>query len=233
MGDINQTLFTLITPVNILILFGISVIASLLFTYFYKSYDSYDKSRSHIFFTMMVSFLAVFVVLFNMLLAYSIMMQTQISVIEQSGNVSQIVLYQLENYIAENANKLPMFVKSISPLVVLSSDGEVDESTVQAQRLKQSMSMKIISVWMYLYNASKFTVFDPRSYVYYLLQYCNSQEFYEIYQVLKYNYNKEIVQIGDILFKYSLPIENQTVESYLQATEEVISDPKFKSIFGF
>lgn len=227
--DVNKEVIKLITPINLLIVFGVCIFISLLCTVIYSSYDKYDKSKGHIFISIFAGILIIFTVIFGMLISYSLASSYELNLNNQRAATDKVIFQDLEQYIAENSTIVPYFVQSISPLSG-NFGATPSQDDLEHSRIKVAIASHIFMTFDYFVREESIIAEEPSHFIYYLLQYCNSQELFELWEYMKYNYNSDVRSVGDILFEYALPITDQTYITYLVVTEELVHSAEFQDI---
>lgn len=221
-------------------LFGIILIISGVIAWFMGTYNDYDKGAFHTFIAILTG-LGVFV---TFLFYYNVVelqnQQQQLAMIQEFARINDYLLDGILNGMKEASIDVPNFVLSLTPLTnticcsgtgyCISPTGS-DPVTPQTCTTKMTLSYRIFSIWQDVILSNKYIVFDSTTYIFNFLQRANSKPLYEQWLLSKLNFTPTTQIFGDLLFEYGLPITSQTPETYQIATQKLINDPRYKSLF--
>lgn len=229
-----------------LLVFGVILIISAVIAWKMKSYEKYDKGAFHTFIAILAG-LGVFVTFlfyYNLIELQNI--QQQLAAVQELSKINDSVLNSVLNELKTASNIIPNFVLSMTPLTnevccATGPTGETGSCTIpdspdpvnpQTCTEKMVLSYRIFSLWQDVVLTNKFTDFDAISYISNFLQRANSPQLYVQWTAARLDFNSKTQQLGDLLFEYGLPITEQTPESYINAANQLIADPRYKNIFG-
>ena len=220
----------MITPWIALIVFALIILFSIAVAFFMKNYENFDKSKIRVF----TATLAGLGIIVTMLFYYSIVIvqqnQQQLTAIQETARIFDDVNDTILNEIKEASEFIPCFTDSLLPLLICEDHPDPDEESTDNCTRRYILSYKIFSVWQDVGLSTKFIRVEDNAYLANFLQYANSKQLYEQWKVTKLNFNDETQKLGNLLFKYGLPIKKQTPESYIKAAERLSDDPEYQAL---
>lgn len=240
----------LITENFALLAFAAIIIVSALLTWWMGTYADYDKSRFHTFISILIG-LGIFI---TFLFYYNVVLlqnqQQQLEALEDISRINGLVLTNMLTEIKTASDIIPNFVLSITPLTntacCAGSTGTTgttgptgptcvipvtaDPVNPQTCTQKMTLSYRIFSTWQDTIISTNVLKHDPLSYVSNFLQRANSSQLYAQWLVTKLDFYPTTQCFGDLLFEYGLPITVQTPETYITAANNLIANPRFKSL---
>jgi hypothetical protein len=225
---------SVVTPTIALGLFVVILIIAGILAWYMNDYASYDKGSFHTFIAILAG-LGVFVTFMFYFSVIELQQQQQeLATIQELARVNDSLLNSVLNEMKTASEIIPNFVLSITPLTntVCSSNAPPDPVSPQTCTEKMVLSYRIFSVWQDVIVSDRFLTMDPISYVANFLQRANSPQLEEQWSVNKLNFSSETQEFGDLLFKYGLPITNQTPAEYISTAQTLLNDPKYLSIFN-
>lgn len=222
-----------ITPNFALILFAIILVVSGVLAWRMNSYAQYDKGSFHTFIAILAG-LGVFITFAFYYAVIELQQQQQaLAGIQELARINDSVLNSVLNAISESSNIIPNFVLSITPLTNTVCDSSAPDDPVNPQTCTEKMilSYRIFSLWQDMIVSDRFLTIDPISYIANFLQRANSPQLQQQWFVNKLNFLPATQTFGDLLFQYGLPITNQIPSEYINAAQNLINDPIYKTIF--
>jgi len=223
-----------VTPNFAIILFGIIIIISGVLAWRMKNYAEYDKGSFHTFIAVLAG-LGVFVTFAFYLSVIELQQQQQaLAAIQELSRINDSVLNSVLNEIQESSTIIPNFVLSLTPLTntICTSSAIEDPVTPQTCTQKMILSYRIFSLWQDIIVSNGFLNIDPTSYIANFLQRANSPQLYQEWTVSKLNFLPSTQSFGDLLFRYGLPITNQTPEEYISVAQQLIADSSYTTVFS-
>lgn len=215
-----------------LILFAIILLAAAVISWKLGGYEHYHTGSFHTF----ISILVGLGVLVTFMFYYNIVQlqneQQQLASIQEAARISDSVLNNLLDELKLAAIIIPHFVASVTPLTSGCEILGPDLATPEARAEKLVLSYRIFSLWQDYVRSTSFADLSTRAVVTNFLQRANSEQLYEQWLLNKINFCDRTQLFGDLLFEYSLKITVQTPEEYQEVSQKLVSDPKFKQIFG-
>lgn len=107
-----------------------------------------------------------------------------------------------------------------------------DPITPIACTQKATLSYLIFDMWQAVITCNRIIKFDTIGYVSTFLQQANSSQLYAQWQVSYISFDSKTQTFGNLLFQYGLPITVQTPQSYLDAANQLISNPSFQALLS-
>lgn len=216
------------------------LVISAFIAYSMPNYEYFDKTRFHSFIVILtgLGIVIVFMFYYNVVSLQS--QQQDLAELDEIAHVNDVVLNGILTSLIEASASVPSFVSSLTPLTntaCCSGTGcnyipESDPINVQNCTIKATLSYRIFNSWQTVILENGFLHNDALGYVSNFLQKANSGQLYEQWKVSRLNFIPDCQQFGDLLFLYGLPITNQIPESYIQAAEQLIADPRYAAIFN-
>lgn len=220
-----------VTPVVALVVFLIILCISAAISWRMNDYKHYDKSNFHTFIAILAG-LGVFV---TFMFYYSVVelqqQQQRMMIIQETSRVSDKVITDLLEEIARSVAYIPDFAMSLTPLSNCVDVEPTVNHTPETCSRKMLLSYKIFSVWQGLIISEGFIDYEPSSFITNFLQRANSKMLHDEWVISKINFNSKTQIFGDLLFEYGLPIEEQTIENYIETANKLIEDDRFKEIW--
>jgi hypothetical protein len=214
---LRNTYESIVTPGMALFAFVILLIVALLISGFCNP-NKFDSTRTKIF----ISCLAGLGVFITFLFYYSIVTlqqaQQRNGIIDMTRNVNKNLKNMMEE-LHESTSKIPHFILSLFPL--LNHDVDKDEDNIENKLLKMKLSYKIFSLWQEIIIAVPFVDIDSHSFLYNFLQRASSPQLYEHWHDMKYDFNEETQQFGDLLFNHGLSIDEKTKDNYRKIANKI------------
>ena len=228
----------LLTANIALIVFAAILILSAIISYRFKSFKKFEGGAFHIFIVVLTG-LGVFV---TFMFYYNVVelqnQQQQLAALQEVARLNNTIINSVLTEIQNSSLIIPNFVLSITPLTntICCSTGSTGSSEIcyipvgddpinaQTCSAKLSLSYRIFEMWQDVILAHTFINYNPLSYIVNFLQKANSQQLYIQWNVNKINFNNDTIIFGDLLFKYALPITNQTPEEYVSVANNLIND---------
>lgn len=223
-----------------LIIFATILIISAVLAWWMGAYPNYDKGAFHTF----IAILAGLGIFITFLFYYNLVVlqnqQQKLASIQELSRLNDSVLDSVLDSIKASSTIIPNFVLSITPLtnticctggtgciITIPDDPFNPETCTQ----KMVLSYRIFALWQDTILTNGLSDIDSVAFVANYLQRANSPQLYEQWLVTRIDFNATTQQFGDLLFEYGLPITNQTPEAYVNAAEQLITDPRYKNIF--
>ncbi len=230
----------LVSETLALVVFAVVIIISIIAAWYFKDYTSYDKIWFHTFIAVLggLGVFITFLFYYNLVVLQN--QQHQISSLQEIVRINNLVLDSILKEIKDSSDIIPNFILSITPLTNITHNTiinldhkylECDPINPQTCACKLSLSFRIFAVWQDVIISNKFLKCNPSSYISDFLQRANSQQLHALWETSKLNFNIDTQLCGDLLFEYGLPITNQIPSSYINASELLINDIRFKNIF--
>ena len=193
-------------------------------------HEKYDGSHLKVFISVITG-LSLFI---SMLIYYNL------ATIQQDGKTDNThkKFHKLKDQMSTNMTddiinynqKIPYFVKSISPLVVYHTVIDLDPVNNETIILKNTLAHRIFNFFEKYITIKHILKDRQESIISVFLQRANSRELYDIWLVQRLNFSKKTQKLADLLFKYGLPITEQTAEKYMAVTDELMMDKEFKAL---
>lgn len=227
----------IVSETFVIIIFIVIVLIALFIAFYYDSHDAYDSSKIHIFIAVFIAFgiMIAFIYYYNIIAIQG--QEQELAIVEELVRLNDNVLNNTLIAINEASIIIPNFVLSITPLtntVCCGSTGCTvpdDPVTPQTCTQKATLSYRIFSVWQDIIVSNQINSFDPMPYIIQFLQRANSQQLYLQWNVTKLDFNIDTQTFGDLLFEYGLPITEQIPQSYIDAANELMADPRYQGLF--
>lgn len=221
---LQNTYQSIITPGIALFAFIILLIVALLISGFCNPHN-FNKTRTKIFIYCLAG-LGVFI---TFLFYYSIvtLQQTQqrLNIIEMTNNINQSMKNMFEQ-IHVASNKIPCFTMSLFPLIKC-DNYKKDDDTDENKLLTTKVAYIIFSMWQEIIVAVPFVDIDSPSMICNCLQRANSKYLYDLWCDMKYDFNLDTQNFGDLLFKNALHI---TDKSFMKVAVKIHRDPLYLDI---
>lgn len=216
-----------ITPTIALIAFVIILIVAIIIC-FIVDVKHFKSSRMHAFIYILIG-LGIFI---TFLFYYSVveLQQQQIALfnIQETSRISTVLLDSILSQIQDSSTSVPNFACSVLPLNQCTAP--VDPDTPENTVTKQTTAYKIFSAFQDVLLSDAFVEINDEAYVANFLQRANSKQLFELWKVNKLNFNPSTQTFGDLLFEYGLPITNQIPQSYIDAANKLIADPRYQNL---
>jgi hypothetical protein len=214
---LKNTYQSIVTPGIALFAFVIILIIALLISGFCNP-NKFDSTRTKIF----ISCLAGLGVFITFLFYYSVVTlqqaQQRHDVILMTSKINKS-LKQIIDEIHDASSQIPHFTLSLFPLINHLHD-DLDQETIENKLLKTKLSYKIFSLWQEIIIAVPFVDIDSESFLTNFLQRATSQELYEQWCLMKFDFNMDTQKFGDLLFKHALTCEKSS-SAILKAVNKI------------
>lgn len=216
-----------------LLLFLIILLVAAIISWTTTEYAEYDKGSFHTF----ISILAGLGIFITFLFYYNVVelqqQQQNLAFIQEISRINDSVLNSVLEEIQNASSVIPNFVLSVTPLTNAVCQSSAPEDPVNPQTCTEKMvlSYRIFSLWQDVTVSDHFPKADPQAYIANFLQRANSTQLYTEWTVNKLNFHTETQTFGDLLFEYGLPITDQVPESYINAANALIADPRYQQLF--
>lgn len=219
----------LVTPGVALILFGTILVVSIGLAWWMGTFRSYDSSTFHTFIAILGG-LGVFI---TFMFYYSVVelqqLQYATATSQEFARINVSIQNTMLNDVKDAVLIIPNFVASIQPLTPYCVT-KPDPKTEEAITKENVLSSRIFGIWQDVMIANANVRVNCTPYINLFLQQANSKQLYQVWQRSYLNYECRTIEFGDLLFKYGLPIREQTPESYMDAAQELIRDPTYLAL---
>lgn len=212
-----------ITIFIILIVFLISSLVSIFV-------GNYQQSRLKIFLAIM----GLFGIFVTLLVQFRVI-DIQTNVNRETKNKNGISI--LEEFVKMNSlfgtytSKIPHFMYESNKLLPYKFTIPPDKEDINTELMKKTFASQLFGIWNEYIVAGSIKAIDPIGVNVVSLLYTNNDEMDEYWDLLKYNYSDKTQTLGDLYFKYTKQIKEQTPDEYFRVANEVFEDPIYKQIF--
>lgn len=229
----------MIVSENIAIVVFLSIaLVSMFFAWYFASYDIFSGAKFHTFIVVFggLGVIITFLFYYNVLqLQAEQQILQKLDIATKFNSAWSILLTSMNTASAV----VPKFVLSMTPLTnhackesnISNEEYIGDEPTAEVCTFKMSLSFRIFSLWQDFFKGRDF--FDNNisfGYINNFLQKANSEDLHKEWLASKLNFDNTTQSFGDLLFEYGLPITIQIPESYIQAAEKLINDPRYAEL---
>lgn len=219
-----------VTPFFALVTFVVIVVASMVVAYMYKS-QSFEKSKIHIFLVTLAGLGIVITFLFYYSVVSLQQQQQRIAIIDETARLTTFSISSLLDEMRTASKTVPNFINSINPLNPCGSIiPPEDPFNSEACTERYILSYRIFAIWQDFLISSGFIDYEEIPYLTSFLQRANSKLLYDQWNISQYDFNSTTQKFGNLLFKYALPITEQTTESYKNTAIKLSKDPEFISL---
>jgi len=238
----------LVTPAVAIIVFVAILVVSAVIAWWMGLYSTYDKGSFHTFIAILTG-LGVFVTfMFYYNLVELQAQQQKLDSIQELSRINNTVLSSLLKDINDSVAVIPNFVLSITPLTnAVCCDGgfagpsgtkggnciiplSPDPVTAVACTQKMVLSYRIFGLWQDFIMSKAHIPVNGMPYVSNFLQRANSQELYDQWTASRLDFANNTQIFGDLLFRYGLPITEQTPAIYETTAEKLLADPAYQKL---
>ncbi len=229
----------LVTPTVLIVIVTVIAIVAIYACYKYKTHDEYQKSKIHIF----ASVLGATAVVLTVLLYFNLMQlhnrQSDTEAHKEMVDINQTILQILNDELKKASSKIPAFVISITPVgtsrceIAKEDSGAIrpDPETPETCAWRKSISSRIFDIWQDVTLGGKSVMGNMRTYLVKFLQMAVSDQLQEQWNNLKVEYSDITMEFGDMLFKKAETIEDiKNPMSYYQAAIEMMESPEYQSM---
>lgn len=232
----------LISPTLAIILIAVITGIAILVAWWKQNYDNYDKGAFHTFIVVFAGLgtLVVFAFYWNLILLQE--QQQDLTLIQEASAISDSMLNGILEAMNNASTTIPAFVLSLTPLTntICCPGGETGTTCVytpatdpvnpQTCTEKMALSYRIFSLWNDVMAVNGYVSMNQLAYISNFLQRANSQPLHQEWLVNKLNFPSRTQTFGDLLFEYGLPITTQTPQTYIDAANKLIADPRYQSL---
>lgn len=218
------------SPLTALYIFIIFIILSLVVASLYNSYDNYNSGKIYVLVSIITIFFAAAIIYLYYIIASLQITYKNSIVIGNNLDVLKREFFDLNPSIQSLTTVIPRFIDSITPLKTKKYEIPSDENNINQVMYEYLLSIKIFVTWReflftdYTDNPNSF------SFIVFSLQLANSQQLYNYWKQYNIVFHANLKTLGDLLFKYALPITVQTNESYVKAAKELTAEKVYKEL---
>jgi hypothetical protein len=231
----------LISPNIALIVFIAIIILAIIIAWYMGEFESYDKGSFHVFIAVLTGLGVLVTFLFYYNLVQLQNQQQELATITELSRINDVELNSVLDEIQKASILIPNFVLSITPLTnTICCVNPVSECAIpvrddpinpQTCTEKFALSYRIFSLWQDVILSNRLIAINSLPYITNFLQRANSSQLYTQWTVNKINFSSNTQLLGDLLFQYGLPVTVQTPESYIDAANKLILDPRYPQVF--
>ena len=229
----------LVTPTVLIVVFVVVAIIAAAACYQYKTHEDYQKSKIHIFVSVLgaTAIILTAVLYFNLIQLHNRQSQTEAH--KEMVDINQSILETLYSELKKASVKIPNFVVSLTPLGTMacdvaketSGDTVSDGDTPVMCTWKRSISSRIFFIWQDVILGGKSVIGNMRSYIVCFLQMAVSLQLEEQWKTLRVNYSDLTSEFGDMLFEKAKTIQDRIDPmAYNEKAIEMINDPAYLAI---
>ena len=228
-----------VTPIMAIIILISIIIISLFISLSIKP-NNFDHSRTRVFITSLAS-LGIFVTFLFYYSVVDIQQKKQAKIQETSkitDNIQNSFILNIEKYY----NQIPQFTSTLLPLLDLkkfnqnlkeikNSRNHI-ENVENNQVIKYVLSYQIFSLWQDMIISDEFIAIDHNSLISGALQRANSKPLYDYWEIIKIDFSEKVQNFGELLFRFSSEINEQTPEAYEKKANELIHSKEYRKLFN-
>lgn len=229
---VKKTVTTQIAVAVFLLVVFMSISAAL-----WQNPETYDVSRIHTFMVVFVALGTIITFLFYYSLV-EIQEQTQrLTLVHELRNVNINIHDKLYPNILRSSKIIPRFIISLYPLVNWNkvckhetTENSHTEDTVECIMEKYTISNYIFMIWQDVIRTSEYTSYDMGGYITQFLEYASSKQLYDIWVIVKINYDCHTQIFGDLLFEYVCEYQPKTLHDYTNIAKLLVKDKRYTDI---
>lgn len=228
--DFHSIFSTKTVVISTFIIIAISLIIS-----FIIKPSEYEKTRFHVFMSILAS---VAVVLIGLSLGISsLALETQqeanrVTVTEQAIATLVVKPYDL---IVKSTNMREKFVKSIffNNLALYNLPSKDEKETRLSIIEEQNVCIILLQSWEDYLTLRHLIITDDNVWIIVFLQWAQSPYLKKYYFMYKHLYTPEAIKLGELLFEYAarLPIPTPDPQAYVTLVSEMLKDPRLIKVF--
>lgn len=217
----------ILKPQLVLIIFAVIIVVTLYLTVYYGSYFNFHHSYTYIALVLWAPLSIALLVYITLILLMLQREQENMYVAKNALNYIETVYYKLLPEFIKANKIVPNFISSLMPLTYYKAHIEPDPNTIEADYTKKSISLSIFAIWQQFLISRDFLDVRVIPNLAFQLQLANSKELYTYWNIYQIDFVNDTVTLGNLFFKYGLPITEQIPESYSAATNALVHDPDF------
>lgn len=220
------------TKAMIIFLF-LTIAISILITLIVRPRE-YEKSRFHVFMSVLGSVAVVLIGLSLVISALTFEDQQDINSVTITQNAGSNLWLRPMELIINSKHARTDFIKSFfyNNIDLYSIPEKNEGESILSITEEQNISMTLIESWENFLTIHRLDRSGILPWVCSFLQWAQSPYLKKYFDLLKYNFKDTTISLGDLLFEYAekLPIPTPDPESYLSLGNQLIKDERFIKI---